>query len=981
MIHGIFEINAISLISANETERYKALQHEEYAGLDLEGHEGAILPDLDNDGVPDEWPFSFGDLLLALSGEQSFPSGLRFMAKFDEGSGNVVLDDVQGLKGKLKGNATWSAGKDGKGSIRFEPNNIKTFGIEVGHLNISNTIDQGVVETINFKNVYENPVVVAYIYTRNNGESLDVRIDNVTSTSCQIFMEEPPDGAVTYTTGHPTETVAYMVVEAGEWKLDDGTEIKAGTISTNKYYKKSTSDTWETISFSSAFSTSNPVILHSLNTYNNGEWTTTAVKNVGTSSFDITQELAEASGTITTETIGWIAIESGKTGIINDIKYETGSTTDGDSDGVDNNGHVITFTQSFDSAPLIVVKQDTHNGGDGGWARGYGTHSSTQHSTCTEEDQATDSERSHTDERFGFLAFSSPFDAKFILKKKHLKLEVGQVNLTNTIDQGIVETINFKNLYADPVVVAYILSRNEGESLDVRIDNVTSTSCQIFMEEPPDGAVIYTTGHPTETVAYMVMESGEWTLEDGTEVKAGTISTNKYYKKSTSNTWETISFSCAFSTSNPVILHSLNTYNNGEWTTSAVKNVGTSSFQLTQELAEASGTITTETIGWIAIESGKMGTINGVKYETGSSTDGNNDGVDNDGHTISFSQNFTKSPLILVKQDTHNGGDGGWARGYGTHSSTQHLTCTEEDQASDSERSHTDERFGFWAIESPVKIDKSQNFTRVEFGDVLDDALGDSRDEFVITAWVYPLSLNNSARSDNGIENIFFTKQGIIELGIDAEGRLQAYLNAQNKEATGIYGVQGAIQLNAWTYIAVRYNKSDVDVYIGDEWYREAIGSIAEPWSGGGNLKEGGNLTIGSDMISGIIFNGSIDEVSVFNGSISDIAIEEHAGPEIIKVSCSVLKEDGTGNWTPITTNGDVQEGYLNFYSNVSKNDVDWLAFYLTETEPDLLNPDESSWYMIANFTTNEDEYYFLMDSWDIPDNDSWYLSVKCRDA
>ncbi|RLI94609.1 MAG: hypothetical protein DRO90_01760, partial [Candidatus Altiarchaeales archaeon] len=428
-------------------------------------------------------------------------------------------------------------------------------------------------------------------------------------------------------------------------------------------------------------------------------------------------------------------------------------------------------------------------------------------------------------------------------------------------------------------------------------------------------------------------------------------------------------------------MHSLNTYNNGEWTTTAVKNVGISSFQVTQELAEASGTITMETIGWIAIESGKTGTINDIKYETGSSTDGNNDGVDNDGHTISFSQNFTKSPLILVKQDTHNGGDGGWARGFGTHSSTQHLTCTEEDQASDSERAHTDERFGFWAIESPVKIDDSQNFTRIEFGDVLDDALGDSRDEFVITAWVYPLSLNNSVRSNNGIENIFFTKQGIIELGIDAEGRLKAYLNAQNKEATGIYGTQGAIQLNAWTYIAVRYNKSDVDVYIGDEWYREAVGSTAEPWSDGGTLKEGGNLTIGSDMISGIIFNGSIDEVSVFNGSISDVAVEEHAGPEIIKVSCSVLKEDGTGNWTPITTNGEVQEGYLNFYSNVSKNDVDWLAFYLTEAEPDLLNPDESSWYMIANFTTNEDEYYFLMDSWDIPDNDSWYLAVKCRDA
>ena len=252
------------------------------------------------------------------------------------------------------------------------------------------------------------------------------------------------------------------------------------------------------------------------------------------------------------------------------------------------------------------------------------------------------------------------------------------------------------------------MSFNEDDSVEVRVDNVTTTSCDIFMEEPPSAAAspAYDADHALETISYVIMEEGEWLLEDDTVVKAGTVYTNKQHVKSGENTAETITFTNAFSAS-PVILHSLNTYNNNAFKATACKSVTASSFQIAQETAETSTSTEFEVISWIAIEAGKTGTIGAVKYETGTGNDGNNDGHDNDGHTFNFAQSFTTTPIIVTKQTTLNGGDGGWSRSFGTLTTTQHVTCTEEDQQLDDERSHTNEIFSFWAVEHAVSYDNS----------------------------------------------------------------------------------------------------------------------------------------------------------------------------------------------------------------------------------------------------------------------------------
>ena len=76
--------------------------------------------------------------------------------------------------------------------------------------------------------------------------------------------------------------------------------------------------------------------------------------------------------------------------------------------------------------------------------------------------------------------------------------ETGSVNLPNIFPTEV--TVNLTHTYIDPVVVAFINTRNGDESIDVRVRNVTTNSFQIFMLEPDLGGLV------AETASYIVME-------------------------------------------------------------------------------------------------------------------------------------------------------------------------------------------------------------------------------------------------------------------------------------------------------------------------------------------------------------------------------------------------------------------------------------------------------------------------------------------
>jgi hypothetical protein len=271
------------------------------------------------------------------------------------------------------------------------------------------------------------------------------------------------------------------------------------------------------------------------------------------------------------------------------------------------------------------------------------------------------------------------------------------------------------------------------------------------------------------------------------------------------------------------------------------------------------------------------------------------------------------------------------------------------------------------------------DFDYVQFGDVLDDTLGTSNNEFVITGWLYPTELTSN-ESENGIHNVFFAKDGNIEIGLNESGFLELYLNTTSIEAVGIYGFSGALPLNQWSYIAIRFNQSDVDVLIQDTWCRTAIGGSAEPWDGGGNLQTGRNLTIGAEILNFTSFTGILDEISVFNATLTDYQVEDHMGVPMVSISSGISKEDGQGGWTLITTPGELISGYLNFEVNASGNEVESLEFYLSNILPDFQTQTEADWDLLASFNYDSSYYSYLLNSRDLPDNNSWYFISKAVD-
>ncbi|MFX1391923.1 MAG: LamG-like jellyroll fold domain-containing protein, partial [Promethearchaeota archaeon] len=272
-----------------------------------------------------------------------------------------------------------------------------------------------------------------------------------------------------------------------------------------------------------------------------------------------------------------------------------------------------------------------------------------------------------------------------------------------------------------------------------------------------------------------------------------------------------------------------------------------------------------------------------------------------------------------------------------------------------------------------------ENFDYVDFNDVFDNVLGNSNNEFIISGWIYP-RLYKSNISDNGVKNCFFSKNNNIEIGINESGYLVLYLKTNTIDTTAYYGSIGAIPLNKWTYFAVRYNNSDIDVLIDDFWYTSALGSTNEPWIGSTSISNGGIITIGAEINSYSCFTGRIDDISIFNSSISNLEIESHAGGPILEINAIVTKEDGQGGWAPISNNGEIIDGYLNLIVNSTGKPIESLDFYLSSTVPNMQNPDPNDWNILTSYHFDDSIYSYIIKTVDIPDGSSWYLVVKASD-
>jgi len=263
--------------------------------------------------------------------------------------------------------------------------------------------------------------------------------------------------------------------------------------------------------------------------------------------------------------------------------------------------------------------------------------------------------------------------------------ELGQIYeaLTDT-----PQTVVLSRSYTHPVVFAQPLSRNGGDSSLVRITDVQPDRFTLYVDEAPnhDGA------HTAETVSWLVLEAGAWTLPGGGQLEVGRVTTAATVGKQITNQWQPLSFAVPFPVT-PVVVSQVQTNNDPHWVGTRQNAVTTAGFQVALEEEEASTTAHgSEVVGWLAIEPGQ-GSWSGHAYEAAQMGS-----VTQNWAARSFGQSFGAAPRFVASLASYAGADSAHLR-YQALTSLGVQVMVEEEKTWDTEMNHTGEAVHYLAIE------------------------------------------------------------------------------------------------------------------------------------------------------------------------------------------------------------------------------------------------------------------------------------------
>ncbi len=272
-------------------------------------------------------------------------------------------------------------------SLHETPNQTEYIG-EIGE--ISN-LDQN--QTIQLNNTYTNPVVFALNLSSNGIDPANARITDLQDDSFALKIQEPRHKDQ----WHTKESISYLVLEAGTWELADGTILEVGTVDTDSI----TMGEWESIDFKSDFQET-PAILSQVQSYNGKQLTRTRQMSSSADGFEVALEEEEAllKTGHETETVGWLAIETGS-GDWNGLDYEAGHT----GMDIDHTWSEIEFDQSFEREPGFFASISSYAGQDSVGLR-YRNLGTSDVEIKVEEDQSLDRETLHNMEMVDFLAIA-----------------------------------------------------------------------------------------------------------------------------------------------------------------------------------------------------------------------------------------------------------------------------------------------------------------------------------------------------------------------------------------------------------------------------------------------------------------------------------------------------------------------------------------------------------------------------------------------
>ncbi|MCB2217362.1 MAG: PKD domain-containing protein [Desulfobulbaceae bacterium] len=261
----------------------------------------------------------------------------------------------------------------------------------------------------------------------------------------------------------------------------------------------------------------------------------------------------------------------------------------------------------------------------------------------------------------------------------NLPLEIGELQLDHNWAR-----VTFSQPFIDPIVIAGPPTYEDAAPVTVRIRNITPNGFDIRLQEWDylDG------NHAPETLSYIALEKGTYTLPDGSKLEAGT------FTGGTRNT--SVTLQQPFDQI-PVILSQIITENERDTVTGRIRNVTQQSFQYKlQEQEKTKNRHVDEAVAYLAWEPGQ-GELNGLLYEIATTPEG----VTSNWATIAYQIPAQEPPSFFADLQTTNAEDTVSLRIQ--NATTANIqTKMQEEQSKDDETDHPTEQVGYILIGSNI---------------------------------------------------------------------------------------------------------------------------------------------------------------------------------------------------------------------------------------------------------------------------------------
>ncbi|MFP7753692.1 Ig-like domain-containing protein [Thermodesulfobacteriota bacterium B35] len=258
-----------------------------------------------------------------------------------------------------------------------------------------------------------------------------------------------------------------------------------------------------------------------------------------------------------------------------------------------------------------------------------------------------------------------------------LRFETGELQVTSAW-----QPVAFDAPFRQPVVIARATGLSDPDPGVIRVRNVTSTGFEVRFQEwdSLDG------DHGAETVTYMAMEQGSFSLDNGTMIEAGC------FPATAVGTFAPVAFVKPMQQV-PVVMTAIDTVNESDAVTTRLRNITALGFEIMMQEQEANPAAhAAETGCYIAWEP-SAGTMGDMLYEVTAS----GDEITHNPANMTYSVQFPRPPLLLAEMESTDGADTAVLR-VTANSVTGATLMIQEERSRDAEQYHTTERGGMIAL-------------------------------------------------------------------------------------------------------------------------------------------------------------------------------------------------------------------------------------------------------------------------------------------